>query len=200
MESAAPGKKTDWEKISLIGLLAFGVVILCLLLWNLLGGNSSRTVQQQTYSDLISTKEIATLSVSEFIYNGIAQTLKSNNEIDYNALYRSTVKVSIDANDIDYTVDDEQKIVTFIFPEFKIEDPVIDVRSVSLIPNRSDLYMDDVIKLCRSDALSEAKKSDKLISSARENLRSIIEGWYSPVLEGYSFEYRFGTAEGGEAK
>ena len=60
--------------------------------------------------------------------------------------------------------------------------------------------MDDVISLCRADALEEAKKSLKLISSAQENICTIIEAWYSPVLEGYSFEYQFSAAEGGDTE
>lgn len=156
--------------------------------------------KQESHSDLINTKEIAALSVSEFVYNGIAQSLKSNGELDYNVLYKSTVKVSVDANNIGYTLDEEKKLVTFIFPELTLEKPVIDVGSVSIIPNRSNLYMDDVISLCRADALEEAQKSLKLISSAQENIRTIIEAWYSPVLEGYSFEYQFSTAEGGDTE
>ena len=200
MESTTSGKKTDWEKISLIALLAFGIVFLGLLVWNIFGGSGSRRIQQTTTSDLISTKEIATLSVSEFVYNGIAQSLKENGEPDYNVLYRSTVKVSVDADNLNYNIDEENKIVTFIFPELTIETPVVDVGSISLIPNRSDLYMDDVIKLCRSDAFAEANKSEKLVSSAQDNIRSIMEAWYSPVFEGYSFEYRFGATEGGGAE
>lgn len=149
---------------------------------------------------MINTREIAALSVSEFVYNGIAQSLKSNGDPDYIVLYKSTVKVSVDANGIDYTIDEEKKVVTFIFPEFTLEKPVIDVGSISIMPNRSNLFMDDVITLCREDALEEAKKSEKLISSAQENIRTIIEAWYSPVFEGYSFEYQFGSAEGGDAE
>lgn len=200
MEREETRKKTNWEKISLIALLVLGVVFCVLLLWNIFGGIGSQRARQQTHSDLIKTEEIATLSVSEFVYNGIAQPLKANGEPDYNVLYKSTVKVSVDANSISYSVDEEKKIITFILPDFKIENPVIDVDSIRLIPNRSDLLMRDVIALCRSDALEEAQKSDKLIASARENLRSIMEAWYSPVLDGYTFDYQFGASEGGDAK
>lgn len=199
MEREEQCKKTNWEKRSLIVLIVFGAIICVLLLWNILSGNGSQRVQQQTHSDLIKTDEIASLSVSEFVYNGIAQPLKANGEPDYNVLYKSTVKVSIDANSIIYSVDEEKKIITFIFPDFKVENPVIDVDSIRLIPSRGDLLMRDVIALCRSDALEEAQKSDKLIASARENLRSIIEAWYSPVLDGYTFDYQFGASEGGDA-
>ena len=200
MDNVMPRKKPDWEKISLIALIAIGIIFFILLLWNLLGGNGGPKTQQQTTSDLISTKEIANLSVSEFVYNGIAETYKENGDHDYSVLYKSTVKVSIDAEKIQYKSDEERKTITFFLPEFNIENPIIDIKSISIIPNKTDLYVDDLIKLCRSDALTEAKKSDKLIASAQENLKSIMEAWYSPVLEGYSFEYQFDHAEGGEAK
>lgn len=202
MENAAPGtpgKKINWERVSLIALLAFGVVFLFLLLFSLFGGNRPQT-NHSTTSDLINTKEIATLSVSEFVYNGIARTYKENGEPDYNVLYNSTVKVSVDADRIDYAVDEEKKTVKFIFPEIEVGNPVIDVDSLSTIPDKHDLYIDEVIRLCRNDALEEAKKSEKLITSAQENLKSIMEAWYSPVFEGYTFEYQFGAPEGGEGK
>lgn len=193
-------KKPNWEKISLIALCAVGTIILILLLWNIFSGNNSKMVQQQSHSDLINTKDISMLSVSEFVYNGIAQREKEDGSIDYNVFYKSTVKVSIDANKTEYTINEKEKKVTFNFPEFTVENPVIDVDSFSFIPSRNDLFVRDAIALCRNDALSEAKNSEKLISSAQENLKSIIEAWYSPVLEGYTFEYVFKTAEGGESK
>ena len=202
MEKATTGKKMGGERISLILLIAFGAAVLILLLWSNFGGIGSGMTMQQSfsYSDLIDTKEIAALSVSEFVYNGIAQSLKDNGDPDYNVLYKSTVKVSADAGSIRYTIDEEQKTVTFTVSELSIEKPAIDVDSISLIPNKRDLVMKDVIALCRNDALAEAKKSEKLISSAQENYRSIIEGWYAPVLPGYTFEFVFDTAEGGEAE
>ena len=202
MENAAPGtpgKKMNLEKVSLIVLLAFGVVFLFLLLFSLFGGNQPKT-HHSTTSDLINTKEIATLSVSEFVYNGIARIYKENGEPDYNILYNSTVKVGVDADKIDYAVDEEHKTVTFIFPEIEIGKPVVDIDSISFIPDKKDLHSDEFISLCRNDALEEAKKSEKLITSAQENLKSIMEAWYSPVFEGYTFEYQFGATEGGEAK
>ena len=194
-----PGKKIDKEKMALIALFILGAIILFLLLLSIVSKNKPQT-NHTTQSDLINTKDIATLSVSEFVYNGIARTYKENGEPDFNALYRSTVKVSVDADNIDYSVDEENKTIRLIFPEFDIQRPIIDEGSISVIPDRKDLEPDELIKLCRADSLEEAKKSGKLISSARENLKSIMEAWYSPVFEGYTFEYQFGTAEGGEAE
>ena len=200
MKKEASEKKPNREKISFYCLIFVAAVVLLLLLWTIFGNNNTKMIKQQSYSNLIDTKEIAALSVSEFVYNGIAQSLKDNGEPDYNVLYKSTVKVSIDANNIEYTVNEEQKVITFSFPAFTIENPVINVGSISLIPNKQDLYMDDVIALCRNDALTEAKSSEKLLTSAQENIRSIIEAWYSPIIPDYSFEYIFDIAEGGELK
>ena len=199
MEKETSEKKIKWEKISLIALLAFGVVLLFLLIFSIMSGNRPQA-QSTTTSDLINVKEIADLSISEFVYNGIARTYKENGDPDYNVLYNSTVKVSVDADRIGYDVDEEHKTVKFVFPEIVIGNPIIDVNSLSTIPDRNDLYIDDVIRLCRKDALEEAKKSGKLITSAQGNLKSIMEAWYSPVFEGYTFEYQFGAQKGGEAK
>ena len=199
MENAVPDKKTNWGKFILIALFVFGIILLFLILFPLFEKNNPRE-QHSTDSELINTNEIADLSVSEFIYNGIARAYKENGDHDYNVLYKSTVKVRVDAEGIDYAVDEEQKKVTFIFPEFEIGKPLIDISSISLIPDKKDLYSDELISLCRSNAIEEMSKSDKLISSARENLKSIIEAWYSPVFEGYSFEYQFGETEGGETE
>ena len=177
--------------------LAIGLIILFFLVKNLLTVNSLSNKKQQNFLQLIHTEEIAALSVSEFVYNGIAQPLKEDGEIDYNVLYESTIKVSLDATDIQYIVNNEQKTVTFVFPEFKIEDPVIDIASIRFMPSKSNLLMDRVIAQCKEDARSEIKQSEKLITAAQENLKTIVEAWYSSVLEGYSFEYRFTTAKGG---
>lgn len=199
MEKTLPEKNNKWEKVTIALLAAAGVALFVLVLLSVFGGNSPQ-VHHVTKSDLINTKDISTLSVSEFIYNGIARTYKENGDHDYNVLYRSTVKVGIDADSIDYVVDEENKVVRFIFPEFSIQRPVIDEGSISIIPDRNDLHPNELITLCRNNALEEAQKSEKLISSARENLKSIIEAWYAPVFDGYTFDYQFGSAEGGEAK
>ena len=200
MKHRRPPRRGIFEKTAILILAVIGIVSAVFLLGSKLGWFQPHNEQQKTTSELISTKEIATLSVSEFVYNGIAQTFKDDGTPDCNVLYKSTVKVSVDADSIKYTCDEEKKTVTFIFPEFRIDNPVIDVGSISTIPSVQDLHMDEVIKLCRKDALAEAKESGKLISSAQENLKSIMEAWYSPILEGYTFEYQFGAAEGGEGK
>lgn len=200
MERMTPEKETIFEKLILFLLLAIGIVMFLLLSSKLLGIDTTKMVKQANHTELISANEIATLSVSEFVYNGIAQSRRENGEPEYNVLYKSTVKVSADVNKISYTIDEEQKIVTFVFPELTIDKPVIDVGSISIIPNKDNLFMDEVINLCRNDVQTEAIKSEKLISSAQENIQTIIEAWYSPVLPDYSFRYQFANAEGGEAK
>ena len=107
-------------------------------------------------------------------------------------MYRSTVKVGINADDIALTVDDKQKIVTFNFPEFTIQKPLIDESSIEILPNKRDLFMDELLALCRNDVIEKTTDSNILVKSAEKNLESVIEAWYSSVFEGYSFEYWYG--------
>ena len=194
--------KINWKKPCLY--LVYLFLLIFPLFFFINNGNGSRLTKQQSHSNLINTKEIAKLSVCEFVYNGIAQKWDENvdkekSNPDYNVLYKSSVKVSVDANSISYNFDDKNKIITFSFSEFTVENPVIDLASISFIPtDKKDLSMNEVIALCRDDASTEAKKSEKLLSSAKDNLQSIIEAWYSPIFQGYSFEYDYDSAEGGE--
>lgn len=190
--------KPDPERVLLFSLVAIGIVLLVIFVVTMFGGNNRRNIHQENNANLISTEDISTLSVSEFLYNGIAQSLKDNGEPDYNVLYKSSIKVSVDADKIDFNIDDDNKIITFIFPPFTIDEPMIDIDSLSFIPNKENLLASEFISLCKADALEEAKASDKLISSAEDNVKSILEGWYSPIFEGYKFEYQFESAEGGE--
>ena len=107
MENATSRKKTNWEKIALYALLVLSIILLVFTFTSLTGIGNPKLTKQESHSDLINTKEIAALSVSEFVYNSIAQSLKSNGDPDYNVLYKSTVKVSVDSNNISYTLDEE---------------------------------------------------------------------------------------------
>ncbi len=199
MENMPFEEKTKKEKIILIALLALGVLFFALLLGTIIGSIQPKTFQT-TYSELINKNEIARLSVSEFVYNGIARKYKENGEHDYNVMYKSTVKAGVNADGIEYAVDEEKKIVTFIFPEVEIQRPVIDENSIKFIPDKDDLITREIIAFCRDDAHEKVLKSDKLIVSAQDNLKSIMEAWYTPVFEGYTFEYLFASAEGGVAE
>ncbi len=170
------------------------------LFWNLYPQDDSGKEQFRSSSTLISKEEIAALSVSEFVYNGIAQIEKSNGDIDYNILYNSTLKINVDIENISYDIDEANKIVTFSFSEFTYEGPIIDVGSLRFIPSEKSIEISEAIALCRRDALAEAKKSEKLVMLAKDNLKSIIDAWYSPIFDGYNFEYVFETAEGDDAE
>ncbi len=200
MEKITLHIKRDWATICLVLLLIITIVIIVMLI----GKKSDNTSQSQEpvvlskSSDLIDFKEIALLSTSECVCNGIAQYRDSSGEIMYDALYKSTVKVNVDVEKIKYTVDDEQKKIIISVPEFVVEDPVIDVDSIQVVSPKKNYPMSDIIACCRQDALKEVNKNDQFLTIAKENLQAVIEAWYSPVLEGYTFAYEFDAAESGE--
>ncbi len=190
-----------WVKICLIVILIACALLFIRLMSNIFIKYNSKKEHFSASSSLISVEEIASLSVSEFVYNGIAQIEKDNGDIDYNILYNSTVKVSVDAENINYEIDDNNKTIRFTFSDFMYEDPIIDTDSLRFIPSERSVEIRDIIAICRKDALTEAKRSEKLIILAKDNLESIMEAWYSPIFDGYTFEFVFETAEeGGEAE
>ena len=182
-----------WEKILLTVLRVSPVILLIVLLLSQCGKKGDKQkVQQTTTSDLISIEEISSLSVCEYAYNGIVQY------DDDHILYKSTVKVSADPEKIQYTVDEENKKVVFVIPELTVEQPVIDIDSNRFMDKGPALEIHEAIKICRNDAYQRARTSDKLIASARENLKAVIEAWYSSVLNGYTIEFQDDAAKGGD--
>ncbi len=186
-------------KICLTVVIIVCIVMLLRFLTNIFTKDAPERESFRSTATLIKTEEIASLSVSEFVYNGIAQVKNGSGEIIYNILYNSTLKVSVDVDAINYVVDDAQKTVTFTFSEFTYEVPVIDPDSLRFIPNQS-VEVKEAIALCRDDALSEASESEKLILLAQDNLKSILEAWYSPLFDGYEFHYIFEMEKGGEVE
>ena len=104
--NAVPFLKRYWKKICLILIIALCIFLAIKLTFNL----NPQKERFSTSSSLIDVKDIARLSVSEFLYNGIGQTFKSNGEPEMNILYEATVKASIDPEEIKCKVDDDKKV------------------------------------------------------------------------------------------
>ncbi len=193
---AVPFLKRYLKKICLILIIALCIFLAIKLTFNL----NPQKEKFSTSSSLIDVKDIARLSVSEFVYNGIGQTFKSNGEPEMNILYKATVKVSIDPEDIKCKVDDDKKVVAFTLPPFTLQDAIIDTSSIKYIPDGESMEIKDAITICRKDAMAAAEKSEKLMLLAKDNLRAIVVAWYSPILDGYTFEFVFTEPDGSEAE
>lgn len=138
-----------------------------------------------TSSTLMDAIDISELSTAQYTYNGIAEIYKDEKKkkIKCHIRYNAKVKAGIDMKQVKFEIDDENKTVKPILPEIQINSNTVDENNISFIPDDVDIELRDALVACEEDAKIESQKSTELIDSARENLKSIIEGLIDPILK-----------------
>lgn len=127
---------------------------------------------------------IEDLSTANFVYNGIAETVKEGHLFDstYYISYDSTVKVGIKFQDIIFEIDHENKGIQVVLPEITINEASIDTSTINFIPKNPDLSLQDIYELCKKDAINEANQSEKLKETAEDNVKIVVETLLLPLM------------------
>lgn len=161
--------------IVLCAIVAFFVLIL----------NRSDEKTIITSADLREVISISELSTSEFFYNGIVPIPSTDNpeKIICSVKYDSTVKVGVDSKDIDFKIDQDNKTITPILPEIKINDVLISESSISTIPANATVKLKDTLIACKEDSLNEANQKSELVELAKSNLKDAITALLAPIIK-----------------
>jgi hypothetical protein len=140
-------------------------------------------------STLMDAIDITELSTSQFTYNGIAKIYKNEDlsKIKCHVRYSAKVKAGIDMSEVDFEIDDINKTVKPILPNIQITTHLVEEKSLSFIPNHVNVDLKEVLTACKKDASQEALKSEQLMESSEENLKSIIEALIYPILESHGY-------------
>lgn len=144
-----------------------------------------------TKSNLMDAIDVSELATSEFIYNGIAEVYKDEKkeDIKYYIRYDARVKAGINIQDVDFTIDDQEKIIYVTLPEVTIfSDPSIDPNSLSYIPSEKEYDLGEVLRTCETDIMAEAEAATELKVSAEDNLKAIIETLLKPLAEAEDYQ------------
>lgn len=153
-----------------------------------------------TSSELTEVVQESKLSTANYRYSGIAfkNPSEDGGRFDYAVYYESTVPASIDLSQVSFEKDEETKVFTVVLPEITLGDPNVDVSKLAYLPRNPDAEPDEILALCKEDALNEATSAGGVIEIARNNLHSAIEGLTLPLIEqeGYTLEFRDGEPEG----
>ena len=167
---------TKLQKIIILG------VVLAIILAAAFAWRKNQPVHRFT-SQLIEALDIAELSTSEFIYNGIAEVYDDEDKkVLYSIAYNSTVKVGIKMSDISFEIDEANKTVKPVLPPVAIQTPIVDPASIDYIPNDPKVDLKVSLSACKENTRQEAEQSEKLIHLAEENMKSIIAALLTPVL------------------
>ena len=146
-----------------------------------------------TSSQLEKVININDLATAEFIYDGIADKYNEKNpdKVECHIAYESTIKVGIDMDKVKFSIDEKNKTITPELPEATINNVEVDTNTLSYMPENPKIEINDIITLCKKDAMKEAGEAPELYHAAEENLQSAIEALLSPILKtaGYTLEW-----------
>lgn len=182
--------KQNWKLILVLLLVIFLLLRGCGFGQNKLTYNFS--------SALMKSLDIDELSTSELTYNGIATVLHENSDkARYHIRYNSKIKVGINMSDIRFIEDAKKKTVNVTLPQVRILEVVIDPNSISFIPNNFSADMRTAVIDAKNDALAKSNETPELISTAEDNLKSIIEALTLPLIQdaGYKLVWQNGENE-----
>lgn len=158
--------------------------------------NQPRDITLSAFSSVLENEEIAELSTSEFQYRGIAEmyTDESKTKIRCRVCYKAVVKAGIDMKEVRLEADPENKILHVFLPEIGLNVTIVDEQSMTLLPKDvKDIEVAELLRSSKEDAEKEARNSEELIRTARENAKEVIEGLLYPVLktEGYTLSFNY---------
>ncbi len=133
--------------------------------------------------------DIADLSTAEFRYRGIADIYSDENrtQLYCRVCYNSVVKAGIDVQKMQFDVDSEAKVIYAVLPDIELKVTIIDEQSMALLPSNANVEIDRMLKFSKEDAEIEARQSQELINTARDNVKATIEGLLFPILKNQGF-------------
>lgn len=155
------------------------------------------TVTTSTLEKVVKT---STLSTYETIYNGVTavHNPEKPERINYYVSYEATVKAGLDFNAIQFSKDDEARVVTVSLPPLTLQNPEIDIEKTDYIIINKKMNKDaitvDGYKAAIEDVRNEATKKDAIYTYAKDNAEKLIEGLLSPFMHqmgGYTIEFEW---------
>ena len=144
-------------------------------------------------SDLKSAVDIDSLSTIDYSYHGIAEKHSQflwQDRVDYRVKYEAHIRASYTLSDIQFGIDEENKVVTAYLPEAVIGDPQLDNSKFGYLPENATADMKDVIALCREDAANDVDK-EEIKKQVDASLQDTVKALTLPLLgDEYKLEFK----------
>ena len=139
--------------------------------------------------------KVSDLSTFEAVYNGIAKVMneKKPEKIDFYVSYEAKVKAGVDVEQIELSVDEDNKVIYITLPDVKITDTDVEIESLDYIFENDKANTENVsakaYKACITDVENEASTEDAIFELAEENAQNIIKALVNPFAVQYDTEY-----------
>lgn len=207
-ETKKPKKEKKAKKQSKLGKIIKGfktskkiifalaiVIVLIVVGWliSITGEEGKLTTISESYLQKII--EINELSTADYTYNAtVSKTKDDSSEIMYYVAYEGTVTAGIDFHEIDFDLNEEEKVITITIPEVKIHNISVNMGTMDYIFTK-DKYETETIsqeayKLCKADLNKRIEDEELLKKTAKENAISSVEALFKPWIETIDKEYQ----------
>ena len=194
------GKLSTKVKIALVVVIAVTLVgFFAFILPSMLDNDET---QYLTTSDLKSAVDIDSLSTVDYTYHGIVEKhgrFLWMDRVDYRVKYEAHIRASYTMSDIQFDIDEENKVVTAYLPKAQVGEPQLDNSKFGYLPENATADMKDVLSLCRKDAADEVDKKE-IKKQADASLRDTVKALTLPLIEDdYKLVFKPLTEYKGEA-
>ncbi|MBQ8043434.1 MAG: DUF4230 domain-containing protein [Clostridia bacterium] len=148
-----------------------------------------------TKSTLQKIVDISDLSTYEAIYNGITAVASENNpaKMDYYVAYEAKIQAGFDFEELEITVDEENKKVTITIPDIEITDIDVDISSLDYIFKNKKADNSTVssiaYKACKADVKKASEKEETIHKLAKENAVNVVKALVKPFIEDLDGDY-----------
>lgn len=175
------GKLSLKVKFALVVAAALFVFFACVLPWI----TDNHETQVLTTSDLKSAVDIDSLSTVDYTYHGVVEKhgrFLWMDRVDYRVKYEAHIRASYTMSDIQFGIDEENKVVTAYLPKAQVGEPQLDNSKFGYLPENATADMKDVLSLCRKDAADEVDKKE-IKKQADASLQDTVKALTLPLIE-----------------
>lgn len=180
-------------KVKLVVLAVVAVIAIGFFGFALPWIADNHETQYLATSDLKSAVDIDSLSTIDYTYHGIAEKHSQflwQDCVDHRVKYEAHIRASYTLSDIQFEINEEDKVVTAYLPEAQIGDPQLDNSKFGYLPESATADMKDVIALCREDAANDVDK-EEIKEQAEASLKDIVKALTLPLLgDEYQLEFK----------
>lgn len=189
-------KRTLKKAPVLIAVLAAVVILVALgAVLSLSMGNSTHETEIITVSTLEKIVNVSELSTFNAVYNGIAKVVdeKDAEKIDYYVSYEAKVTAGLDFGEIQFEVDNDEKIINVTLPKVSIKQPNVDIASLDYIfinkKMNGSTVTEAAYKACEADAQKECEQETGILDLAQQNAENIVRALVDPFVKQLDNEY-----------
>jgi hypothetical protein len=157
-------------------------------------GSEGTVTEVTARPDIKKIIEVSRLSTFEFTYNSICEVRDDNGNKLYYIAYEGKVLWGIDASQIKFDIDEDNKLLNIILPKVEVQETNVDANTLEYIffDGRYDNPSSgaQAQALCLDDMKNKIRDQYAMEETARENTLHEVEALFKPIVSQYYSDYK----------